>query len=225
MRSDIWRLGIGGDVKTTLHDTWLTADLGRAMQVLSFAPYRPGFVTADRVLIRQVRNDDLGPAVDALGWLEAQVQAQGCPDAVAMLTSRALRHCCCASQGLAHSVATVGLGNAERIGHRRVVRDTGYGTINIILQLRAGLSQTAMLEAMTLMAEARTAAIMDAGLKLPAGVATGTGTDCIALACDTGDQLFVGKHSELGQMIGGAVYDAVSAGARAWVAEHGDRLT
>lgn len=208
-----------------MHGAWLTADLGRPMQVLSFAPYRPGFVTTDRVLIRYVRNDDLGLAVDALGWLAAQVREQGCPDAVAMLTSRELRHYRCASQGLAHSVATVGLGNAERIGHRRVAQGAGYGTINIILQLRAGLGQTAMLEAMTLMAEARTAAIMDAGLKLPAGLATGTGTDCIALACDAGDQLFVGKHTELGQMIGGAVYDAVSVGARAWIAGNGDRLS
>ncbi|MBC9247944.1 adenosylcobinamide amidohydrolase [Paracoccus sp. 11-3] len=212
-------------MKTILQGAWLIADLGRPMQVLSFAPYRPGFRTADRVLIRYVRNADLGPKVDALGWLAAQIHHEGWPTDVAMLTSRELQHYRSASQGLAHCVATVGLGNAERIGQRRVVQATSYGTINIILRLQAGLSQTAMLEAMTLMAEARTAAIMDAGLKLPLGAATGTGTDCLALACDPGDQLFVGKHTDLGQMIGGAVYDAVSAGAQRWILDHGDRLS
>lgn len=207
----------------TLENPWLIADLGRPMRVLSFAPYRPGFVTARQVLIRYVRNDDLGPELDALNWLAGQaarIDAQG----VALLTSRELRHYCTAAHGRARALATVGLGNAERIGQRRVAQGVDYGTINIILRIDAALDQTAMLEALTLIAEARTAAIMDAGLRLPDGAATGTGTDCIALACDAGDRVFTGKHTDLGQMIGAATYDAVLQGARDWIADHGDRL-
>ncbi|MBK4214974.1 adenosylcobinamide amidohydrolase [Paracoccus caeni] len=204
---------------------WLSADLGQPRQILSFAPWRPGFVTARRIAIRQVRDADLGPGVDVQDWLSGQVRQAGYADDVVMLTSRGLQHHRRAEAGLVSCLATVGLGNAERIGHRRRPQGNGsYGTINILLLAEAGLSRPAMIEAMTLIASARTAAVIDAGLNLPSGAATGTGTDCIALACAAGAMDHVGMHTELGEAIGRAVYQAVLAGARDWISTHGNSL-
>lgn len=202
---------------------WLILDLRRDRRVLSFAPHRPGFVTARNILWRQVRNADLDADLDAAGWLAAQVAALGHADAVGMMTSRALRHACCAVAGPVTCVATVGLGNAERVGFRRGRRQ-GYGTINIALLIEAGLTDSAMIEALTIAAQARTLAVLQAGLRLPAGLATGTGTDCIALACDAGQVVHAGLHTDLGEAIGAAVCRAVGQGAADWMAAHGARL-
>lgn len=205
-----------------LEQPWLTLDLHHPRRILSFAPCNPGFVTARHVLWRQVRDADLSPGLDASDWLSAQMVARGMGDAVGMMTSRGLenlRHAVC---GMASCVATVGLGNAERVGHRRFA-PTAYGTINIALLLEDGLTEAAMIEALTIVAEARTAAVIAANLQLPAGAATGTGTDCIAVACHAGKGRYAGLHTEIGASIGRAVYDAVLSGAQDWIAVHGNQ--
>ena len=204
-------------MKVTLDGPWLEVDLARPRRVLSFAPHRPGFVTARRILWREVRNDDLTPDFDALGWLRLET-ARRDPEAVAMMTSRQVARFREARMGPVQVVATVGLGNAERIGHRRPPRE-GYGTINIAVLIAAGLTETAMIEALSIIAEARTAALIDAALPVPGGLATGTGTDCIALACDPGEIGFCGLHTALGEALGRAVHGAVLAGATEWLAE------
>lgn len=210
-------------LKVTLTAPWLLADLGRARRILSFAPHRPGFQTARHLAIREVRDTDLAPQMDALAWFSQQMADIGHGDAPGMMTSRALCHHRLASAGAACCLATVGLGNAERVGQRRAPAGAGYGTINLILLIDAGLTETAMIEALTIAAEARTLAVLEAGIQLPGGLATGTGTDCIALACDAGDSGFAGLHTPLGEAIGRAVHAAVLAGALDWLAVHGNR--
>ncbi|MDO5705980.1 MAG: adenosylcobinamide amidohydrolase [Paracoccus sp. (in: a-proteobacteria)] len=207
-------------MKVTLNHPWLIADLGTAHRVLSFAPHRAGFVTARRILWRQVRDADLPADLDAGEWLAAQMAAAGLADAVGMLTSRDVVRWCRAAAGPVTCVATVGLGNAERVGHRQPPRP-GLGTINIAVHLADGLTDTALLEAMTIVAEARTTAVMETGLLLPQGRATGTGTDCIAVAAQTGAGRFAGLHTPLGEAIGAAVYDAVATGCATWMKEQG----
>ncbi|WP_347265896.1 adenosylcobinamide amidohydrolase [Paracoccus sp. (in: a-proteobacteria)] len=202
----------------TLGQDWLTADLGRRRRVLSFAPHRPGFRWARHVLIRQVRDADLGPEVDAAAWFAAEMARIGQGGAVGMMTSRALAHHLLTAHGPVTCLATVGLGNAERVGQRRGCSTPGHGTINILLAIDEGLTPAAMIEALTIAAEARTLAVLDCGLLLPSGPATGTGTDCIALACDPGLLAFAGLHTPLGEAIGAAVHRAVLAGARDWLA-------
>lgn len=210
-------------MKLTLSLPWLQADLQCPMQVLSFAPYRSGFVTARRILWRQVRNADLLPDFDAESWLASQIHSDD-PPAVAMMTSCDITQFQRASHGPVDCIATVGLGNAERVGHRRVMALAGYGTINIALKIDLGLSQRALIEAQTIAASARTAALIAAHLPLPDGLATGTGTDCIAIAARAGDIAYAGMHTELGEAIGRATFDAVLAGARDWIARHGAGL-
>lgn len=201
---------------------WLIADLLRPRRVLSFAPHHPGFRLSRHVAIRQVRDADLSADLDAGAWLSRQMARIGHRDSVGMMTSRGLGHYTLERAGPVTCLATVGLGNAERVGHRRQAALQGYGTINLIVRIDCGLSDAAMIEALTIVAEARTLAVLDADIRLPSGPATGTGTDCIALACDPGDIAFAGLHTELGEAIGRAVCDAVLAGAKAWTEKHGN---
>lgn len=205
---------------------WLSFDLGAPHRVLSFAPHRPGFATASRIVWREVRNADLHPGLDVQEWFRAELAAAGLLDTVAMLTSRDIGRFRMAEaevEGItAACLATVGLGNAERIGRRRGHAGS-YGTINIAVRLSAPLTDTALIEALSIAAEARTAAVMEAGLRLPTGLATGTGTDCLAIAAPPGAGAFAGLHTATGEALGRAVHDAVAAGAADWMAEH-DRL-
>ncbi len=215
-------------IAVTLTRPFLIADLGAAHRVLSFAPWRPGFQTADRVVWREVRNADLTPDFDAESWYEAELARAGHAGAVGLLTSRDIgRHCLrhAEVEGLRVScLATVGLGNAERIGARlgRVLVD--WGTINLAVKIEAGLTDAALLEAFSLAAEARTAAVLSVGLQTPQGLATGTGTDCIAVAAQPGMLAYAGKHTAIGEAVGRAVFDAVRSGAADWMAENAGRL-
>lgn len=219
---------------------WLEFDLGQDMQVLSWAPHRAGFQRARRILWRQVRNADLPEGLDVCDWLRSELQAREALDAVCMLTSRDVRahHLGRAQvEGVTvTALATVGLSNAERVGHRvdrsgrdwnrdlvQELRDMGYGTINIGLRISAPLSQTGLLEALSIATQARTTAILEAGHVLPdlAGLATGTGTDCIAVAAPSGGDDYAGLHTAIGHAIGQAVLQAVGQGARAWQATIG----
>lgn len=206
-----------------LDPPWLHVDLGARMQVLSWALNRPGFHETRRILWREVRNSDLPPGLDVQDWLDRELAAIGAADAVAMLTSRDVSRfvetSVTAGSVTAHCVATVGLSNAERIGVRQDRRGRDWGTINIALRLDAGLTRAAMLELLTIVAQARTTAVIEQGLQLEGGVATGTGTDCIAVAAPAGDGAYAGLHTELGEAAGAAVYHAVRDGARDWRAE------
>ncbi len=206
---------------------WLEFDLGAEMRVLSWAVNRPGLVTARRILWREVRNADLPQDLDVSAWLRGQLAARGALDAVTFLTSRHIRY---HHQSIVHvgdacatAVATVGLSNAERIGQRMDRAGQDWGTINIALYLDAGpgrgLTDAALIEALSLASAARTAAVMEAGMDLPSGRATGTGTDCIAVAARAGAMAYAGMHTELGEAAGRAVHDAVTAGAREWMTQ------
>lgn len=205
----------------TLHRPWLDFDLGSDMQVLSWAINRPGLVRARRILWREVRNADLTLDLDVDTWLARELQAREAGDAVCFLTSRDIRRF---TQGkatvggtTAHAVATVGFSNAERVGQRLDRTGTDWGTINVALRLDIGLTEAALLETLSIVVQARTAAVMDAQLHLPGGIATGTGTDCVAVASPPGQAPYAGLHTEVGEATGQAVYAAVSQGAREWL--------
>lgn len=205
----------------TLTDPWLEFDLGQEMRVLSWAINRPGFVSARRILWREVRNADLPRDLDVHAWLSDELDRRASRDAVTFLTSRPLRHftqnVATVEAVTAHAVATVGFSNAERVGYRIDRACVDWGTINVAVRLNAALTQAALLEAMSIAVEARTAAVMDAGHVTPRGVATGTGTDCVAVASPPGTIEYSGMHTDIGEAIGRVVYTAVLDGAQAWV--------
>ena len=202
---------------------WLIADTGSEMRLVSWAPHRPGFVDGRRVVWREVRNADLTRDFDATAWLTDELANEGMADAVGLITSRNLasHHAATATAGhvASEALATVGLGNAERVGHR-VGAERLAGTINVFACLSKGITDSALLEAISIAAEARTAAVSEVGRKLATGVATGTGTDCIVIAASRGDEAHAGKHTDAGEALGRAVYEAVLAGAREWMSEN-----
>lgn len=159
--------------------------------------------------------------VDANAWIGEQMAQIRHSRSIGMMTSRGVEHFQLKRAGPVSCLATVGLGNAERVGHRRNVASCSYGTINLVVLIDLGLSEAAMIEAMTIVAEARTLAVLTADIRVPSGRATGTGTDCIALACDPGDIAITGLHTEVGEAIGRAVFDAVLTGARDWTESYG----
>lgn len=210
---------------SVVHDApWLDFDLGTEMQVLSHAPHRPGFITARRILWREVRNADLPPRLDARDWLAQQLAEREATDAVCFLTSRCVSSFVQREASVATTravaVATVGLSNAERVGTRLDRRGRDWGTINIAVRLNRGLTPEAMIEALTIIAQARTAAVIDARVDLPTGRATGTGTDCTAIAAPRGPADYTGLHTDIGEAIGKATYSAVLAGARDWIVDN-----
>jgi adenosylcobinamide amidohydrolase len=177
---------------------------------------------ARAVAWRQVAEDELRPPVDAARWLRDQMREAGIQDAVGLLTScdvdawiEAINE---DTRVRAHCVATVGLGNALRVGDppgpfARI------GTINVLCRVEAPLAPEGLLEGLAIASEAKTAAVLEAGVAsrrtgLPA---TGTGTDCVVIAAPQGTSPtpYAGKHTEVGAAIGAAVRDAVCAGVRA----------
>lgn len=216
-------------ITVTLARPWLVARLPRPLRVLSWAPHGGGWRTTDQVFWREVRNADLVPGFDAEGWLADQMPD---PGAVGMLTSRDIGTWDRASatvEGItADCVATLGLSNAEAVGRRQPWHPadgsgggsggggSGWGTINLLVATDAALTETAQLEVMSIAVEARTAALMDLDLALPTGRATGTGTDCVAVACPPGDLRYAGLHTAVGEAVGAAVRSVIGRTGADW---------
>jgi adenosylcobinamide amidohydrolase len=80
------------------------------------------------------------------------------------------------------------------------------------------------MEALALVAEARTAAMLDSGARsIVSGTpATGTGTDCIVVASPTGEcpLRYAGKHLIFGHLIGTTVYNAMRRAIAEWLSEY-----
>ena len=222
-------------ITLVLDRPWLRASLPPGMRALSHAPVGAGYVMARAVLWREVRNTDLTPGFDAERWFAAEVadQAQRQPGAgvtVGMMTSRDVGSFChhrAEVAGIAaEAVVTLGLSNAEAVGARLPWHAAdgcaGFGTVNILVVLDQPLTRAAQLEALTIAVQARTAAIMDLGLRLPSGIATGTGTDCMVLACPVapraGQARYAGLHTPAGEAVGAATRRAVAEAGAVWLA-------
>lgn len=212
-------------MKVTLARPWLEASFDTPLRMLSWALNRPGFCMADRIVWREVRNADLPKDFEVARWFTTELAESGRADAIGFLTSRNVTRFTRATaivDGItATVVATTGLSNAERIGQRGKPFD--FGTINIAVAVAKPLSDAALIEAMSIAVQARTVAVMTHGRDLPQGRATGTGTDCIAIAAPPGDEVHAGMHTATGHAVGAAVLDAVNQGVQDWMKEHGGR--
>jgi adenosylcobinamide amidohydrolase len=117
---------------------------------------------------------------------------------------------------------TVGVTNAVRAGEptdlagRRWVAQ-GAGTINIILITNAALAVSAMVTAVQVATEGKTAALLEAGVPSWTGRpgATGTGTDTVVIVGGDGPSIrYSGTHTTIGELIGRLVGRAVANGLR-----------
>lgn len=169
----------------------------------------------------EVRNSDLGRSVDPQAFLQGRLAEAGSPDALAFMTSRDIRrHHFCQRRVEAVEAAcltTVGLSNGERVGSRKAW-GSHAGTINTLVHVSVPLTDGAMVEAISIVAQARTAAVLDSWRAERGPPITGTGTDCIVVAspCRDGPIACAGLHTAVGEALGGAVYEATRNGAEQW---------
>lgn len=206
---------------------WLRVNFDIPHMTKSWAVLGGGTKEALAAIWRQVTGDELSLGLDPQEYLTAQIDAHYGPDAascqvIGFLTgARLARH---SEAFMAHSgiwarcIATVGLNNALRVGDPPGSAAPYPGTINILLQTSVPLTDLAAIEALSIVAEARTVAVLESGIQSTAGpgLASGTGTDCIAVASPkesrAAARTYAGKHTVLGHLIGAAAYKAVATG-------------
>lgn len=221
---------IGLTVRVVEAEGWraLLVEFGAPHEVVSWAIVNGGRRRAAAVAWREVRIGELGATVDAMQLMRRALATLGTPHAVGLLTARDIR---CyeverATRGgvEATCVATVGLGNLLAVGDPAEAQSTYVGTINLVCRVSVGLTEEALLEGCALAAEARTAAMLAAGIRSPVSgrPATGTGTDCIVIAAPSAAraQSFAGKHTACGSAVGAAVFGAVARGVARWLEEN-----
>jgi adenosylcobinamide amidohydrolase len=111
--------------------------------------------------------------------------------------------------------ATVGLSNALAIGDPATY-DEQPGTINLIVVVNRPLSAAALVEGVEMVTEAKVRALYAGRVKstMSDAFATGTGTDCVVIACPIGAPAYryCGKHTRLGEVLGQVVGEAMTAG-------------
>jgi adenosylcobinamide amidohydrolase len=214
--------------QVALRPPLLTVRFREPQRVASWAIVGGGLRTARTIAWLGVRNADLPEGIDPAAFLAAQLAHAGLSDAVGLLTSRDLGayvvHGVVHGHVSARCIATVGLGNALRAGDPPTAA-SAPGTINVLCRVSVPLGERASLEAIALAAEARTLALLEA--RVPSSAtgrpATGTGTDCIAIAspfvADAAGAAYAGKHTAVGHVIGAAVVGALRRGVASWLAE------
>jgi len=199
----------------------LTARFFAPQRTLGWSLLHPGFATIRDVVWLEIRGRDLPPDVDPAALLRAKLAEIGLPDALAFMTARDIRRHHLARHGVEDvatvCLTTVGLANGERIGSRRPLR-AAAGTINTLVHVSRPLADGALVEAISIVAEARTAAILDARAKIPGPAITGTGTDCIVVACPAAGEpaSCAGLHTAVGEALGAAAYAATREGVEFW---------
>jgi len=205
---------------------WLVAHFSQPQRMLSWSVNRPGLVDASRVAWRQVGSDDLIVGLDPADWFARKLDDADLSMAVGMMTSRDVAtyvHTMRRVDDLeAHAVITLGLNNGEHVG-RRSDAAAATGTINILCHVSSPLSEAALLEAASVVTQARTVALVEAGYRRPGtdAIVTGTGTDCIVMAAPVGPSPapYAGMHTAIGEAVGGCVLEATRAALRHWLDE------
>ena len=201
---------------------FLTARFAEPQRTLGWSLLYPGFAIVTDVVWVEVRNSDLGPLINPHAFLKARLARSGFPNALAFMTSRDIRrHHFCRRRAEAVEAAcltTVGLSNGERVGSRKAYGPPHAGTINTLVHISVPPTDGAMVEALSIVAEARTVAIVDSWRAARGTTVTGTGTDCIVVAspCRGEPLAFAGLHTAVGEAVGGAVYDATREAAEQW---------
>lgn len=213
----------------------LVIDLGQRRRILSSAVRGGGLVLARYILNHQVPADPVLAPLPAFsrGWCDPsrylgrvalQVGAQ--PTCVALMTAVDLRRLVVLREETdrfwVEGFFTVGVTNAVRAGEPPVPaegrnRRPVPGTINMILVTNARLTIPAMVEAVQVATECKTAVLLSESVPSWTGLpgATGTGTDAVVVACGQGPSLrYSGTHTQMGAMIGRLVRRGIAEGLR-----------
>lgn len=225
------RIGASADSRHVVshRGRWLIVEFADPQVVLSWAIVGGGRQRTRTVAWYQVDERELRPPVDPRRFLRRRLEEGGIGKAVGLLTSRSLDSYVDVQRTYgawsARCIATVGLGNALRVGDPPGPAGR-IGTVNLLCSFSGALSENALVEALAVAAEARTATILQACVpsRVSGLLATGTGTDCIVVsAAGEGAAMeYAGKHTVVGHLIGASVTEAVRRGVDVWKAERGE---
>ncbi|MDR3435633.1 adenosylcobinamide amidohydrolase [Telmatospirillum sp.] len=212
-----------------LREPWLCLDLGADHQMLGWPVVGPSLGVVRHIAWLQVADSDLPAGADPAALFRTRAMADGIEADAGLMTAAAVRRFSHVSRqspaGRIDTVATAGLSNGESVLPRPATANVRrplprMGTINLVATLPRALSIGAALEALSIAAEARTAAVMGLGLTAADGrPVTGTGTDCILIAAPSGEPVveYCGLHTDIGRFLGETVYQAVQEASRAWM--------
>lgn len=206
----------------TVRECTLVVELPEPYLVLSWAPLNGGLVEARTILNHQVRQtqvDDV-PHQEPEVFLSTLARHLDVREPVVGLMTgvkmdRAVRRVRQQGALFIECFATVGLSNALAVGDPATYTESP-GTINLIVVVNRPLIPAALAEAVGIVTEAKVRALYGAGVKstVSDSLATGTGTDCVAIACPDGVPAYryCGKHTQLGELLGRVVFEAVAEG-------------
>lgn len=211
----------------------LLIDLGTRRRVLSSAPRGGGLLRARFILNHQVPANPIKARVPSapriwcdpvryLGRLAGRVGMDH--RCVVLMTAVSLNQLVTLREeqdGLwVEGFFTVGVSNAVRAGEpatapKGIATGACPGTINVILVTSARLTTSAMVGAVQVATESKTAVLLARGVpswtRRPG--ATGTGTDAVVIARGNGPTLrYSGTHTPIGAMIGRLVRRGVEEG-------------
>jgi adenosylcobinamide amidohydrolase len=143
---------------------------------------------------------------------------------VGMLTAASVKDFHDVTCGSARAVATVGLSlPIAAAGRREVAGASRPGTINVLVVTDAALTDAGLVGALQTAVEAKAQALADAGIAAcnHTGLATGTASDAVAVACVPGACIdFAGPATRAGSELARAVHRAVYEGCECW-SRHG----
>ena len=201
-------------------------------QVVSSAVFNGGMVQANHIVNMKVPKDSPCRELPELTLSKYCADSGWSGTTVGMMTAASmdsLRMIKKSEQGIEIAVlVTTGLSNPRRAGdyaeHRRMASHyKEVGTINIIVITSASMTGSAIIEALLITTEAKSAALQEAGIMSPVSnkPATGTGTDSVAVVSGPGpgDVKYCGKHVLFGELIGSSVVDTVSSSIQ-WAIEN-----
>jgi iron complex transport system ATP-binding protein len=194
---------------------WNALSFERPRPVLSSAPVGGGEVAAVRVVNLCVHGPRCRPACDdpAAAFAELAAEQGWAGPLVGLMTGVAADHLGASHRGEWSVLATAGTGNAHRAGEPATAA-AGAGTINIVAVTGQALTAAARAEALALAAEAKAALLADLDVRVPGSgrVASGTGTDAVAIVAGHGAETpYTGYHTASGQALVAAVRAAVAA--------------
>ncbi|MBM4124550.1 MAG: hypothetical protein FJ246_06310 [Nitrospira sp.] len=211
----------------------LLVDLEKPRRVLSSAPRGGGFVTARYLLNHQVEANPVAAPVaaarrrwrDPARYLGAVARSLGADRrSVGLMTAVPIKQLVVMRESSGRlwveGFFTVGVTNAVQAGEPTVSSEGQQvaGTINVILVTNARLSASAMVGAVQVATESKTAVLLSERVPSWTGMpgATGTGTDTVVVACcapETGPMLrYSGTHTKIGELIGRVVRRGVKEG-------------
>lgn len=211
--------------QVSLQEDVLVVSFRKPCRVLGWAPLGGGLTLAKHWINHQVKESrklrhDIEPPAQTLQRVSTNLGLVG--PKVGQMTSgdiRKFKKVLLTRKGwTVLAVGTAGFSNAVRVGERTSHGSRKIGTINLLVWISRPLALPTLLEILQVAVEARTLSVLDQKVRSHAtgSPATGTGTDCLTVACPVGTEskVYAGKHTVLGELVGKAVLKVMGRGER-----------